>query len=169
MLFLVVLFAVGAIPSNDIWLPDLSTTILAVGAALVLDNKNNTKSVVGNILAAVLTLLRCESISSDSFLYSRILRTCGPHADVTAQKVLVLACQLFDEVVVKHLSFDLRFEFFVSVLLDDLLFFSHFLSHDIKNQRGQLGSADARKPRPDCRQQESHQARHPETLSRWAD
>ena len=65
----------------------LSVMHALVSIALVLDNKSGTKSVVGNILAAVLTLLRCESISSDSFLYSRILRTCGPHADATAQKV----------------------------------------------------------------------------------
>ena len=84
---------------------------------MVLDKRNSTKSVVGNVLAAVLTLLRCESISSDSFLYSRILRTLGSHADVTAQKVFFLACQCFGEIVAKTLSCDLRFEFFVSVLL----------------------------------------------------
>ena len=71
-------------------------------------------------------------------MYSRILRTCGLHADATAQKVLFLACQLFDAIVVKMFSFDLRFEFFVSVLIDLLFHFSffNFLSHDIKTQRG---------------------------------
>ena len=38
------------------------------------------------------------------------------------------------------MSHDLRFELFVSVLLDVLLF-STFLSHDIKNRRGEAAPA----------------------------